>query len=149
MDKKFSKFYKMITAKFPPSEELKTLGFLSQPVESYDIRCELGNEMSEIYPDVQRGFLWVFMEDELCGKKMETPNGTAAFYTLGNGGCTFILLDYFDKKNETEQFLSVGKLFKDPNNSPEMERALKLWEIYFNMLNPPVKEKIIDIWSNL
>ncbi len=148
MDKKFSKFYKMITAKFPPSKELKTLGFLSQPVESYDIRSELGNEMSEIYSDVHRGFLWVFMQDKLCGKKIETPQGLARFYTKG-GGCTFVLLDYFDKKNKTEQFLSVGKLFKDPNNSPEMEKALKLWEIHFNMLNPPVKEKITDIWSNM
>jgi hypothetical protein len=148
MNKEFSKFYQMITTKFPPTEELKTLGFLSQPIESSDIREHLGNEMSEIYSDVQRGVLWVFMVNELSGKKIETPQGTAAFYASGNSSCSFILLDYFDKKNLTERFLSVGKQFNAKNNNPEMERSMNLWKIYFNKLNPPVNENIIDLWKN-
>ena len=133
MNKQFSQFHQMLTNKFPPNDALKELGFLSTPIESSEIREHLGHEMHSIYPEVQRGGLWVFMLNELSTKKIETTQGSAAFME-SNYCCAFILLDFFDKKNQTEQFLSVSRYFNNSNNSPEMNKAIHLWEIFFSTI---------------
>ena len=144
MDKDFSNFYIRMLHKFPATEHQKRLGFLTAP----QLSSSVSKEVLESYKNE-----WRFIQENFCGQTIQTPQGTAGFYeNFGTHGFGkdygFILLDYFNKAQQSDNFLAVREYIKSDeilknfeSLDPVIRDDINWYFGYFDLFDEDTKKK--------